>query len=142
RRGRGRSSRSGRPSSRGANAPALRFTFLTSTPQSPIEGSGTFVGLHGLVRGLERLGHVARVRPLRTRTHFHTLDRWLYNAGGFLWPPAGDVVVGVDLDGFLWARRRRSEERRVGKECRSRGWAYHEKEKEVVGEAGRSVVWM
>src|SRR2546429_615489 len=68
---------------------------------------GTFVGLHGLVRGLERLGHVARVRPLRTRTHFHTLDRWLYNAGGLLWPPAGDVVVGVDLDGFLWARRRR-----------------------------------
>ncbi len=85
----------------------MRFTFLTSTPQSPIEGSGTFVGLHGLVRGLERLGHLARVRPLRTRTHFHTLDRWLYNAGGLLWPPAGDVVVGVDLDGFLWARRRR-----------------------------------
>src|SRR2546426_2590279 len=35
----------------------------------------------GLVRGLERLGHLARVRPLRTRTNFHTLDRWLYNAG-------------------------------------------------------------
>jgi glycosyltransferase involved in cell wall biosynthesis len=86
----------------------LRFTFLTSTPQSPTEGSGTFVGLDGLVRGLERLGHVARARPLRTRTRFHTLDRWLYNAGVVLSPPEGDVVVGVDLDGFLWARRRRS----------------------------------
>src|SRR5881396_2624720 len=81
--------------------------FLTSTPLSPTEGSGTFVALDGLVRGLERLGHVARVRPLRVRTNFHTLDRWLYNVGALLSPPAGDVVVGVDLDGFLLARRRR-----------------------------------
>jgi phosphatidylinositol alpha-1,6-mannosyltransferase len=85
----------------------VRFTFLTSTPLSPTEGSGTFVALEGLVRGLERLGHVARVRPLRVRTRFHTLDRWLYNAGALFSPPAGDVVVGVDLDGFLLARRRR-----------------------------------
>src|SRR5687767_16015996 len=27
----------------------------------------------------------------------------------------------------------RSEERRVGKECRSRGWAYHEKKKRMNG---------
>src|SRR6185436_15158856 len=38
---------------------------------------------------------------------FHTLDRWLYNAQVAAVPPAADVVVGVDLDGFLWARRRR-----------------------------------
>jgi glycosyltransferase involved in cell wall biosynthesis len=38
----------------------------------------------------------------------HTLDRWLYNAGVALRPPRDvDLVVGVDLDGFLWARRRR-----------------------------------
>jgi len=85
----------------------VRLAFLTSTPLSPTEGSGTFVALDGLVRGLERLGHVARVRPLRVRTNFHTLDRWLYNVGALLSPPAGDVVVGVDLDGFLLARRRR-----------------------------------
>ena len=85
----------------------MRFVFLTSTPLSPTEGSGTFVALDGLVRGLERLGHLARVRPLRTRTNFHTLDRWLYNVGVLLSPPEGDVVVGVDLDGFLLARRRR-----------------------------------
>jgi glycosyltransferase involved in cell wall biosynthesis len=40
------------------------------------------------------------------RTRFHTLDRYLYNVGVALSPPAADVVVGVDLDGFLWARRR------------------------------------
>jgi glycosyltransferase involved in cell wall biosynthesis len=85
----------------------VRFEFLTSTPLSPTEGSGTFVAIDGLVRGLERLGHAVAVRPLATRTGFHTLDRWLYNAGVALAPPAADVVVGVDLDGFLWARRRR-----------------------------------
>jgi phosphatidyl-myo-inositol dimannoside synthase len=41
------------------------------------------------------------------RTRFHTFDRWLYNAGLLVDPPAADVVVGVDLDGFLWAGRRR-----------------------------------
>jgi len=85
----------------------VRFEFLTSTPLSPTEGSGTFVAIDGLVRGLESLGHSVAIRPLRTRTRFHTLDRWLYNAGVALAPPAADVTVGVDLDGFLWARRRR-----------------------------------
>ena len=85
----------------------MRFEFLTSTPLSPTEGSGTFVALDGLVRGLRTLGHTAAVRPLTARTRFHTLDRWLYNAGVVLAPPSADVTVGVDLDGFLWARRRR-----------------------------------
>jgi len=48
------------------------------------------------------------VRSLGWRSGFHTLDRWLYNAGVALSPPRGvDLVLGVDLDGFLWARRRR-----------------------------------
>jgi phosphatidyl-myo-inositol dimannoside synthase len=85
----------------------VRFEFLTSTPLSPTEGSGTFVGLDGLVRGLRALGHTAAVRPLTARTRFHTLDRWLYNAHVALRPRPADVTVGVDLDGFLWARRRR-----------------------------------
>src|SRR5262249_56834419 len=42
------------------------------------------------------------------RTRFHTLDRWLFNAAVALTPPEADVVVGVDLDGFLWGRRRGS----------------------------------
>jgi glycosyltransferase involved in cell wall biosynthesis len=85
----------------------VRFEFLTSTPLSPTEGSGTFVAIDGLVRGLVMLGHEAAVRALDIRTGFHTFDRWLYNARVALAPPVADVTVGVDLDGFLWARRRR-----------------------------------
>ena len=84
----------------------MRFEFLTSTPLSPLEGSGTYVALDGLVRGLTALGHTVAIRPLRRRSGFHTFDRWLYNAHATLSPPDGEVVVGVDLDGFLWARRR------------------------------------
>ncbi|MGH7308542.1 MAG: glycosyltransferase family 4 protein [Candidatus Rokuibacteriota bacterium] len=58
------------------------------------------------MRGLRGRGHQVTVRPLRLRTGFHTLDRWLYNVQAALAPPPGDVVIGVDLDGFLWARRR------------------------------------
>jgi glycosyltransferase involved in cell wall biosynthesis len=85
----------------------VRVAVLSSTPANPTEGSGTFVALDGLIRGLTRLGHAVALRPLRLRTGFHTLDRWLYNVDALVRPPAGDVVVGVDLDGFLWARRRR-----------------------------------
>jgi glycosyltransferase involved in cell wall biosynthesis len=84
----------------------VRFELLSSTPASPTEGSGTFVALDGLARGLGRLGHAVTLRPLGLRTGIHTFDRWLYNARVAGAPPAADVVVGVDLDGFLWARRR------------------------------------
>lgn len=85
----------------------MRFAFLTSTPLTPTEGSGTFVGIRELERALARLGHAVDVRALRFRSGFHTLDRWLYNAGLALDPPGADIGVGFDLDGFLWARRRR-----------------------------------
>jgi glycosyltransferase involved in cell wall biosynthesis len=79
---------------------------LTSTPSSPTEGSGTFVALDGVARGLTRLGHQVHVRTLTFRSGLHTLDRWLYNAAVVRRPPRADLVVGVDLDGFLWARGR------------------------------------
>lgn len=85
----------------------MRIAVLSSTPASETEGSGTFVGLDGLIRGLTRRGHEVTFRPLGFRTGFHTFDRWRYNVGAVLRPPEGDLVVGVDLDGFLWARRRR-----------------------------------
>ena len=84
----------------------MRFAVLSSTPASPTEGSGTFVALDGLILGLTRLGHEVQFRHLGFRTGFHTLDRWLYNAGVAVRPPRADVVLGVDLDGFLWARGR------------------------------------
>jgi glycosyltransferase involved in cell wall biosynthesis len=85
----------------------VRVDLLSSTPPSAIEGSGTFVALDGLARGLTALGHQVVFHPLRVRTGFHTLDRWLYNAAMTAVPPRGDLVIGVDLDGFLWARWRR-----------------------------------
>ena len=87
--------------------PVVRFAFFTSTPLTPVEGSGTFVGIRELERALTKLGHLVEIRGLRVRSGFHTLDRWLYNAGLALAPPAADLAVGFDLDGFLWARRRR-----------------------------------
>jgi phosphatidylinositol alpha-1,6-mannosyltransferase len=85
----------------------LRIAVLTSTPLDPREGSGTFVALANFAKGLEALGHAVEIRPLGRRTGFHTLDRWLYNADVRRHPPAAaDLVVGCDLDGFLWARHR------------------------------------
>lgn len=85
----------------------MRIAVLTSTPLNPREGSGTYVSLANFRAGLEAWGHTVELRPLRTRTRFHTFDRWLYNAGVAAAPPRdADLVVGYDLDGFLWARRR------------------------------------
>jgi glycosyltransferase involved in cell wall biosynthesis len=85
----------------------VRVDLLSSTPPTAVEGSGTFVGLDGLARGLAALGHRVALRSLRVRTGFHTFDRWLYNAAVAASPPHADLVIGVDLDGFLWARWRR-----------------------------------
>jgi glycosyltransferase involved in cell wall biosynthesis len=82
----------------------VRFEFLSSTPPSPTEGSGTWVAIDGVVRGLERLGHQAHLRPITARTGFHTFDRWRYNRMLLRHPPNADVVIGVDLDGYQWAR--------------------------------------
>ncbi|PWU17238.1 MAG: glycosyltransferase family 1 protein, partial [Candidatus Rokuibacteriota bacterium] len=86
----------------------MHIAVLSSTPLNAREGSGTFVGIAGLARGLRALGHQIDVRPLGRRSGFHTFDRWRYNVGVAISPPRGvDLVLGVDLDGFIWARRRR-----------------------------------
>ena len=89
----------------------MRVDLLSSTPPSTLEGSGTFVALDGLARGLAALGHEVVFHPLRVRTGFHTFDRWLYNVAVAAAPPRGPLVIGVDLDGFLWARWRRGRRR-------------------------------
>ena len=91
----------------------MRFEFLSSTPPSATEGSGTWVAIDGIMRGLERLGHIARLRPLELRTSMHTWDRLRYNRAVRRSPPDADVVVGVDLDGFLWAAGRPAATRYV-----------------------------
>jgi glycosyltransferase involved in cell wall biosynthesis len=89
----------------------VRFEFLSSTPPSPTEGSGTWVAIDGVLRGLRRLGHIAMLRPITSRSGFHTLDRWRYNRGVVREPPNADVVIGVDLDGYRWALQRPREVR-------------------------------
>lgn len=89
----------------------MRFEFLSSTPPSPTEGSGTWVAIDGVLRGLRRLGHIATLRPITSRSGFHTLDRWRYNREVVREPPNADVVIGVDLDGYRWALQRPREVR-------------------------------
>ena len=58
----------------------------------------------GLIAPANRLlmqGEDVDFRPLRRRSGFHTFDRWLYNATVSADPPRADLVLGVDLDGFL-----------------------------------------
>jgi glycosyltransferase involved in cell wall biosynthesis len=85
----------------------MRIKFLTSTPLTPTEGSGTFVGIRELERSLTGLGHTVTVQGLGVRSGFHTFDRWAFNMRVMMEPPVADLVVGFDLDGFLWAGRRR-----------------------------------
>lgn len=89
---------------------ALQILFLNSWKAESWEGSGTAVGIAGLRKGLEALGHrVEVVRPSGTgspgllrRLRFNLeLPRLLRS-----YPPA-DLVVGFDLDGVRWGRRRR-----------------------------------
>jgi glycosyltransferase involved in cell wall biosynthesis len=83
----------------------VRVVILSSTPASPTEGSGTFVATAGLAHGLRALGVDVEMRALGVRTGFHTFDRFRYNTTVALAPPSADAVLGIDLDGFLWARR-------------------------------------
>src|SRR5437660_7673660 len=63
---------------------------------------------------------------LISTVHSHAFARRRRFRGHHLFPTkAGPFPCGI-LDPFP-----RSEERRVGKECRSRWWPYHEKEKNM-----------
>ena len=87
---------------------SLRFAFLDSWHSDPERGSGTAVGITGLARALEFVGHrVEMIRP--TRTGRGLANRILFNISLRDRVTSGhmpDVVVGFDLDGFRWARRR------------------------------------
>jgi len=81
---------------------------ITATPRSVRAGSGTFVALATLTRGLRALGHrVETIAPSRDAPPFgYTVHRFRFNRA--LSPqrigPA-DVVVGWDMDGYRLAGR-------------------------------------
>src|SRR5512137_2068468 len=87
-------------------APA-RLAFVTSTPLTVSEGSGTYVGIRELARHLEeRQVRVATYAPTFWSPSF-TLKRWLFNMviAKRLRVEQHDWVVGFDLDGFHYGRR-------------------------------------
>ena len=79
--------------------PALRIRFLTSTPLDIARGSGTYVGMHVLMRALEQLGHSIGFEPQFRHLPVYTLERLLFNRR--LRPdPSFDLTVGFDMDGY------------------------------------------
>lgn len=87
------------------DAHPLRIAFLDSWLKTPMEGSGTAVGITGLELGLQQQGHrVERIAPPLDRLAI-TLRRLLFNLKLPLSfrGAAYDLVVGFDFDGvWLW----------------------------------------
>src|SRR5690554_8202615 len=97
----------------------------TKLPSVVIVGGG-FAGL-ALV---EKLKHKEVQVVLLDKNNFHQFQPLLYQvATSALEPDSIVFPFRKQINGY------RSEERRVGKECRSRGWTEHEREKDIVGES-------
>jgi glycosyltransferase involved in cell wall biosynthesis len=77
----------------------VRLRFLTSTPLDIRRGSGTYVGIQVLARGLEALGHTVRFETPRIRMPIYTLERLWFNRSV---RPSADFhyTVGFDMDGY------------------------------------------
>jgi glycosyltransferase involved in cell wall biosynthesis len=86
----------------------MRISFVTATPQSVAEGSGTYVAGMSLLDGLEELGHRVRVISPRRPPGIlgYTVHRFRFNAA--LRPSHfrdADLAVGFDMDGYRVAGR-------------------------------------
>lgn len=87
----------------------MRIVFITSLPGDGALGCGEAVA--GLRGGLVALGHeVVTLRPQGAPRGSVLLHRLFFNlaVSRALAAVAADLVVGVGLDGFLWARGRRT----------------------------------
>lgn len=92
---------------REATAAPARLAFVTSTPLTVSEGSGTYVGIRELARHLgEHRVRVATYAPTFWSPSF-TLKRLLFNlvVARRLRAAQHDWVVGFDLDGFHYGYR-------------------------------------
>jgi glycosyltransferase involved in cell wall biosynthesis len=84
----------------------VRLLFLTATPLNPIEGSGTFAGIHTLARALAALGVEIDYRTPDGRFRNFTLRRFWFNHQLRSCPvDSYDAVVGFDMDGYHLAGR-------------------------------------
>ena len=81
----------------------LRIRFLTSTPLSIDRGSGTYVGIHVLARGLRELGHEVELEMPRHHLPIYTFERLAFNRA--VRPRRDfDLTVGFDMDGYRIAK--------------------------------------
>jgi glycosyltransferase involved in cell wall biosynthesis len=92
----------------------LHILFLDSWKSGAWDGSGTAVGIAGLRKGLEGLGHRVEVLRPEGRTDPGLLERLWFNVRlpGRIRAP--DLVVGFDLDGFRWSRARKGSRTGAG----------------------------
>jgi glycosyltransferase involved in cell wall biosynthesis len=90
----------------------MRIVFIDSWPADVRLGSGTATAIAGLRGGLVALGHeVVTLRPRGAPRGSLTVHRLLFNLAvpRHLNALRADLIVGFDIDGFLWARRRRTQ---------------------------------
>ncbi|MGQ9549192.1 MAG: glycosyltransferase family 4 protein [Roseiflexus sp.] len=88
----------------------MDIAFIDSWVQSSAEGSGTAVAIGGLQRTLQQRGiQVTRLAPIRLWPHNLTVRRLLFNlhVSALLGRLRYDLVIGFDIDGFLWSKRAR-----------------------------------
>ena len=82
----------------------MRIQFLTSTPRSVFRGSGTFVGIETLAKGLRSLGCTVDVISPTVHLPVFTAKRVLFNELLRLQRlPACDIRIGFDMDGYAVA---------------------------------------
>jgi glycosyltransferase involved in cell wall biosynthesis len=62
-------------------------------------GSGTYVGIHVLLRSLERLGHEVTIESPKVHVPVFTVKRWLFNRS-LRHSVDFDRTVGFDMDGY------------------------------------------
>src|SRR5690349_16620015 len=109
-------------------APAWRSTMPSHEPKRGsvlISGVGASQGLGAAIaRRFSREGYPVVIAG-RTEAKLSATLKELKDAGAKAAMAVGDSTSAADVARFV---DERSEERRVGKECRSRWSAYHEKE--------------
>ena len=84
----------------------MEIHFLTSTPLNVVQGSGTFVGIATLARGLRELGAIVEIFSPSFRLPVFTAERLVFSEM-LRWRrrPHCDVTVGFDMDGYRAAGR-------------------------------------
>ena len=74
---------------------------------------------------LERAKSIVPPNKLKTAAEKQPADKWMNDVQIFYNDYLKDHALGQRIDSKLFHRSTRSEERRVGKECRSRWSPYH-----------------